>query len=349
MKDKHLYAVILAGGAGTRFWPVSRKKNPKQFLEVMGGRTLLDLTLLRLKPLIASDHVFIVTNVRYEQATKRLLKKFKVPHKNILLEPQGKNTAPAVCWAASRIHTIDPQAVIAVLPSDHLILNAAAFIRALKKAAGMARKGFLVTFGIAPTRPETGYGYLKTATRRQIVFVDKFTEKPTLAKAKNFVMNKNYYWNSGMFVWKTSVILKAFKKYLPKVYSVLGNDPAYSQLLKRWQQLPGISVDYGILEKADGVVAVVAKDLGWSDVGSWESLMETMRKDRQGNVFFGDVINIGSQRTLVYAKDRPIATIGLDHCVIVDTPDALLVCRSDQSQKVKDVVEVLKNKRDHLL
>lgn len=353
MKDKHVYAVILAGGSGTRFWPVSREAKPKQFLQIVHNRTLLDLTVDRITPLMASRNIFVVTNKRYQKETARQLKKFKIPPKNILLEPSAKNTAPAICWAAARIHRLDPRAVTLCLPSDHLILNQAKFLNIMKRAVSLARQDLLVTFGIVPTRTETGYGYLHTQPKKlggqSVLFVKRFTEKPNRAAAKRFMRSKSYFWNSGMFVWQTRTILEEFNKLLPKVHAVLGKDPSASVVARRWQKLPKISIDYGILEKSRKVVAVKAQDLGWSDVGSWESLIETLPSDKHGNIFLGDCLAIDVKDSLAYGHERTIALIGIKDCIVVDTKDALLVCKKDSSQKVKEIVEFLIKRNSRLI
>jgi mannose-1-phosphate guanylyltransferase/mannose-6-phosphate isomerase len=354
--NKNLYAVILAGGSGTRFWPVSRKLNPKQFLDITGQGTLFQETLARVQPNISGANVFVVTNAAYRKAIEKQIVRFKVPKKNVLLEPEGRNTAPAICWAAAKVHSVNPDAVMAVLPSDHLIQNHKKFLDILEEAVGLAGQGFLVTLGIVPTRPETGYGYLKTSTMKvdgkTIVKVARFTEKPDLSTAKRFIKRKNYFWNSGMFVWKTAVILDAFRQYLPEVYRRLAAaergpvSTGQAYIDKVWGDLPNISIDYGILEKADNVAAVPAPGIDWSDLGSWESLAEVLDKDKHGNIFKGDVIPVECHNTLVWGNKKVIAPIGLSDIVIVDTPDALLVCRKDMSQHVKDVVSALnKNNR----
>ena len=349
-KNKNVYAVILAGGTGTRFWPFSRKSNPKQFLNITGKGSLLQETLARIWPKISGSRIFIVTNASYCKQIEGQVSRFHIPKANILLEPKGKNTAPAICWAAARIYKIDPDAVMAVLPSDHLIANRQKFSKVLEDAIALAQKNYLVTLGILPTRPETGYGYLQTAKKKidgkSIVVVKQFKEKPSLAKAKQFIKRKNYFWNSGMFVWKSSVILQEFKKYLPSVYRLVGEKVGPAHIKKVWHRLPNISIDYGVLEKAKNVVAVPAPGIDWSDLGSWESLTEVLDKDKKGNIFKGDVIPVNCKNTLVWGGKRVIASVGLDDIIIIDTPDALLVCRKDHSQSVKDVVlNLQKSKR----
>ncbi|VAX37985.1 Mannose-1-phosphate guanylyltransferase [hydrothermal vent metagenome] len=349
MKNKNLYAVILAGGSGTRFWPMSRKDKPKQFLNITGQGSLLQSTLKRLQKSISPVNVLIVTNKEYKSVVAEQIKAFKVPVENILLEPEGKNTAPAICWAAACIHQRNPEAVMGVFPSDHLILNQTKFEEILQRAIKLAEQEYLVTFGIVPTRPETGYGYLKTIRDKGIVHVAQFIEKPILPKAKRYYKNKNYFWNSGMFVWRTETILKAFEIHLPDIHKVFvgkGVKPASTPYINKvWPKLQNISIDYGILEDAQDVAAIPSRGLEWSDVGSWEALSEVLDKDKDNNILKGDVLSIKGRNNLVWGSDKIIATIGLDNIVVIDTPDALLVCRKDMSQSVKVVVDTLKKNK----
>ncbi len=344
-RNKNFYAVILAGGSGTRFWPKSRTARPKQFLDMTGQGSLFRQTVKRISSAVQRDHIFVVTNQRYRRLVREQAGARRIPPANILLEPAAKNTAPAICWAASRIYRKNPRAVMAVLPSDHLIGNNSLFLKALQKAAGLAGRDYLVTFGIPPTRPETGYGYLQTRTvpegKSRILRVRRFIEKPSLDKAKRFVRSKNYFWNSGMFVWKAEVILRAFQEHQPVIFNLIGQNASQAVINKIWTKLPSVSVDYGILEKAGNVAAVAARNIGWSDLGSWEALTEVLPKDRLGNTIRGDVIAAGCRDMAVFGADRLVAVIGLEEVVVVDSPDALLVCRRDKSQKVREVVGVL--------
>ena len=350
---KNIYAVILAGGSGTRFWPLSRKDNPKQFLQINGPDSLLQLTVKRIKQKILPENILIVTNKQYKKKVMEQMASFKVPAKNIMLEPEGKNTAPAICWAAARIYSQDKDSVMVVLPSDHLIRNKEAYMKILDCSFLLAKENFLVAMGIVPTRPETGYGYLRTKSIRHkgknVCKVMQFTEKPSLAKAKQYLKQKNYFWNSGMFVWRCDAILDAFQEYLPSVYRCFEKGHDIAHINRVWRKLPNISIDYGILEKAENVVAVSAARIEWSDLGSWESLADISAKDKKGNTFKGDVLDICSQHTYVLSdmqkQKRLVATIGLDNIIVVDTGDALLICRKDKSQEVKKVVEILQKKR----
>ncbi len=342
--NKHLYAVILVGGSGTRFWPLSRRSRPKQFLNIYGQRSLFQETVARLSKKISPKNIFIVSNSGYRGIIRQQLKKVRIPAQNLLFEPSAKNTAPAVCWAAQVIHRKDPEAVMGIFPSDHLIVNTNVFWKTLSQGVALAHKGRLVTMGIVPTRPETGYGYIETAPS---FGVKGFREKPSYKKAVEFVQSGKCLWNSGMFVWKTSAILEEFKKYQPEIARYFAGNTRPDK--KTWNTLPSISIDYAILERSNKVACVPAKNLGWSDLGSWEALHEVLSKDGAGNFARGDVIHIEGRNNLIWTEGRLVAAIGLDDIVIVDTKDALLVCRRPLSQKVKDVVDVLKKKsrREH--
>ncbi len=353
-KNRNLYAVILAGGCGTRFWPVSRRLKPKQFLNITGSKTLLQQTISRILGRVIPANIYVVTGEVYQKEAQRQTAPFKIPRRNILAEPEGKNTSPAVCWAALRIQQIRPDAVMAVLPSDHLIQKKKAFLKVLDQAAGLAGGDHLVTLGIPPTRPETGYGYLKTrpVKGKNILRVEKFIEKPNLVKAKQFLKinrrggfeTRPYFWNSGMFVWKVSAILREFHKYLPRIPQLLAGTTDQSHIKKVWGSMPNISVDYGILEKARNVAAVPADGIGWSDLGSWESLAEILAKDKKGNSVTGNVLTLNCRDSLIQGHRRLVAAIGLENMMIIDTPDAVLVCPKHLSQDVKKLAAILKQK-----
>jgi mannose-1-phosphate guanylyltransferase/mannose-6-phosphate isomerase len=358
MSKKNLYALILAGGVGSRFWPLSRQLEPKQFLCVAGKRTLIQETLWRIKNKIKPANIFLITNSAYFFDIKRQTAGFAIPKQNILLEPEGKNTAPAIAWAARHILALDPEGVMVVLPSDHLILKPKKFLAILERAEALARKGSLVTLGIKPERADTGYGYIKISpklkaqsSRPGYFPVEKFLEKPNQKKAEAYFRQGNYLWNSGIFIWKAATFLEEVKRYLPALYKGISalNEKNFKTV---WNKLPAISVDYGILEKSRKVVTVPA-DMAWTDLGSWEALAQTpiLKKDGRGNVIKADCINLEGRGNFIFGSDRLITTVGLKDLVIVDTPDALLVCRKDLSQKVKDIVDVLKKNRrqEHIL
>ncbi len=351
----NIYAVILAGGSGTRFWPLSRKSRPKQFLKIIGQRSLFEKTLARIKPKVPGQNILIVTNAAYLKIVKAQSAGFGITDSNILLEPSAKNTAPAICWAASRIRSLNPDGIMMVLPSDHWIRNTKAFLDCMNEALRLAAQDYLVTIGIVPTRPETGYGYLKVSPRKvsgkTIVFVSRFLEKPSVENAKKFLKAKNYLWNGGIFIWKAEVILKEFKKNLPQVYDVFGGLAVHhngswlattESIKKHWPHLPSISIDYGILEKASPIVTVPAAKMIWSDLGSWEALFEALPKDKSGNHKKGNILDVGCKNSLLWSENRCMTAIGLENIIAIDTPDAVLICRKDLSQKVRDVVNILK-------
>lgn len=346
MKNNNLYVVILAGGSGTRFWPASRSAYPKQFLSLVGKTSMLQQTLARVETKATADHVYIVTNKRFARIIEKQTAAFKVPKANILLEPSGKNTAPAIVWAASIINSRNPDAVMAVLPSDHLISDQKAYLKTVDQAVSLAGENYLVTLGIVPTRPETGYGYIKgkkvNRKGRSLLEVEQFVEKPSLEKARHYLKTKKYFWNSGMFIWKTSVILEEYAKYLPDLYKAFATGFTQKAVEKFWHGLTGISIDYGIMEKARQVAVVPALDIGWSDVGSWEALWEVSSKDPLGNVSLGDVVMHNAKSNLVFGEKRLVALVGLEDMVVVDTPDVLLVCHKKRSQDVKVIVDMLK-------
>ena len=341
-KNKNLYAVILCGGVGTRFWPLSRRANPKQFLSMMGTKSLLQETLIRIQPLVPNSNIIVISNQMYQRKIRQISDEFNIPRANILLEPEGKNTAPAIGWAAAHIRRINAQAVMMVLPSDHTILKPKVFLNILKQAVTLAADRHVVTLGIVPDRPETGYGYLKTKKvshkGRTLFHVEKFIEKPDQPKAVRFFKSGNYWWNSGMFIWRCDVIGEAFKQHLPEVDRYFTCHKNNGQIRKHWSKLPNISIDYGILEKVKGAVALGAQAIGWSDLGSWQALTDILKKDKQQNVLKGNVVQLKCRNTAVFSQKRLVAAIGLEDIIIVDTQDALLVCRKEDSQDVKNIV-----------
>jgi mannose-1-phosphate guanylyltransferase/mannose-6-phosphate isomerase len=346
------YAVILAGGVGSRFWPFSRELEPKQFMKMIGQESLLQATIQRLKGVVAPARIYIITNKIYFYEVKAQVSKFRIPDKNIILEPQGKNTAPAVGLCAKLISQVDPDAVLLVLPSDHYIKNVGNFKKTLKKAIICAKNNFLVTLGIKPTAPSTGYGYIKVGKQQNDYWnVEKFLEKPDLNKAKRYFKNKCFYWNSGMFIWKASVLLEEIKRYLPGLYANLQLINSTDDIAKVWPQIEPISVDYGIMEHSKRI-ALIGSNFYWTDLGSWEALAEIFPKDKKGNIISGDVLNLDSQGVCVFSKgNRLVSTIGIKNTIIADTPDALLVCNRDRAQEVKKLVDLMKslNRKEHLV
>lgn len=343
------YAVILAGGVGSRFWPFSRELEPKQFMKIIGEASLLQATIQRLKGVVDPGHIYIVTNNIYFYEVKEQVAKFGIPDSNIILEPQGRNTAPAAGLCAKLISWIDKDAVLLVLPSDHYIKNIDNFKLTLKKAIITAKKDLLVTIGIKPSAPSMGYGYIKTGSRclvsgsRYLAYrVEKFLEKPSLDNAKKYFKDKKFYWNSGMFIWKANVLMEEIKKYLPDLYKNLARIKSVDDIAKVWPGIKAISLDYGIMEHSKRI-ALVPSNFYWTDLGSWDALSEIFPKDRKGNISNGDILNLDSQGVCVFSRaNRLVSTIGVNNMVIADTPDALLVCDRDKTQDVKKLVEKLK-------
>ena len=357
-----MYAVIMAGGSGTRFWPLSREKTPKQLLKIGSDDTLIQQTVDRVLPIIPREHVFIVTGQGIaDEIGAQLRSKFGgLWDRNFILEPAAKNTAPALALAALHVSRIDPEGIMVVLAADHAIRNAERFRNCLRTAAAAAKEGYLVTLGISPDRPETGYGYIKAGSALSVPDarkVERFVEKPDLATAKEYVRSGQYYWNSGMFVWKAGTFLEEIKRHMPALHQGLeairtsigqSNEP--DVVSDVFAKLESVSVDYGIMEKTP-LAAVVPTDIGWSDVGSWTALEEVTDKNGEGNIIVGNVIDIDSTDSVLYAEKRLVATIGLSGTIVVDTPDATLVCAKERAQDVKKVVDELKkrNAGEHVI
>ena len=356
-KKGGLYGVILAGGVGSRFWPLSRETAPKQILKVAGEDSLLRSTIARLAPLVPATRVSIVTNEKQAELIRlHLTDDKKAERVSYVVEPFGRNTAPAIALAAVELLKNDPDAVMAVLPADHLIKDGSAFRSALKSAHLAALDGHLVTFGIRPTHPETGYGYIKAlkgpASGRgrpkrfgshKVRKVERFIEKPDLGRAKRFLKSGGYLWNSGIFIWKASRILEELSIHLPAMHRSLMAIAGGSDLKRAYASIKPASIDTGVLEKSRDVVVIEAA-FEWSDVGSWSSLKDLLKPDSKGNIIKGPVVDIGSTDSFIIGADRVVATIGLKDMILVDTPDATLVCPKDRAQEVKDIVGALKKK-----
>jgi mannose-1-phosphate guanylyltransferase len=353
-----MFALILAGGTGTRLWPRSRTASPKQLLALTGGDTMMQATVKRILPIVPLEHIFVATNREYGPLIKEQVP--GLPAANIIEEPSGTNTAPGIGLAAAHMHRFDPDAIMASLHADHFIGDEEGFRQALVAAADIAQKGYLVTLGIMPDKPETGYGYIQRGAElgrfnnHSVYQVSQFLEKPDLATAEKFVASGEYYWNSGIFVWRLSTLLQAFSDHMPEFYRQLGQMEqalAAGQAIDAiWQQIHPQSIDVGIMENA-AKVAVVPMSVGWNDVGSWAAIHEINIQDENGNVSLGaEHLAFDTKGSLVQGNGRFIATIGLEDVVIVDSPDALLVCAKDKVQDIKKVVEWLKeNGRTELL
>ena len=363
--NDHVYGVILAGGSGTRFWPLSRERFPKQLLRIIGEETLLQQTFQRLIKHIIPRQMTVVTNETQAESIRLQLNEWKDDLVgNIILEPEGRNTAPAIALTALQLIHRDPEAVMVVVPADHVVKAAKKFMRAVQFATKLAARGHLVTFGIHPSRPETGYGYIQPNRRKRVssqgpfvgYSVARFVEKPDLPTANRYCKSGNYFWNSGIFVWKAATILEELGLQQPKLSKILkdlgqriGTPEFPSVLRKTYAKIPSLSIDHAVMEHSARSV-VVPVDFGWSDVGSWGSLEEVAPLDKDGNVRNGNIIDIGSRQSVLFADRRLVATIGLDNMVVVDTPDATLVCPKDRAQDVKAIVSLLKQQQapEHL-
>ena len=346
------YGVILAGGGGTRFWPLSRKELPKQLLNLTGKDLMVNETIDRLEGNVEKDDIFIVTNVAQSglmlEATAGRIRK-----DHVLLEPAARNTAACIGYAAMEIIKKYEDGIMCILPSDHYIKKVDIYKKVIADAIRIAEKtDALITIGIHPTYPSTGYGYIRHEEQSApdgYYEVKQFVEKPGLKKAKEYLLSGEYLWNSGMFVWKASTILQYFKSLLPDIYSCLeqigvamGTDKEREVIEQIYPVIPKISIDYGIMEQADKVL-VLEGDFGWSDVGSWDALEALYEKDEYGNIIYGEQVHIDSHDCIIYAKDKLVTTIGLDNIIVVETEDAVLVCDKNRAQEVKKIVEALEN------
>lgn len=356
----HVYVVIMAGGSGTRFWPLSRRKTPKQLLALFGGTTLLEQTVERVKGIVPPARIYIFANSMVRPEMVRLLP--YIPERQIVAEPAQRNTAPTIGLAAHEILRRDPEGIMVILPADHVIHKPGAFRAALKAGCRWAvTEGQSVVLGIHPTRPETGYGYIrlgrpaKNGGREKISHVEAFTEKPALTDAKRYVASKRYLWNAGMFIWRASTLVNNLRKFQPAMAAGLDRIAARGGIddlrgLKRlFPKLEKISIDYALMEKIDNVFAVAA-EMGWSDVGSWAVAYDLHSKDSDGNVRPEDSLCLDSKGNMLVNSGKFVVTIGVENLVIVETSDALLVCAREQSQKVgKAVQEIEKRGRKNLL
>jgi len=354
LRDR-LHAVIMAGGVGSRLWPRSRKATPKQFLDLVGSRTMLQETVARIEPLIPLDRVLVVVSEEHAGTVRTQVE--GLPVENIIVEPGPRGTAPCIGLAAAVLVGRDPGATMAVCPADHVIADAAGFRQAIAAGAQVAQDKYLVTLGIEPDHPHTGYGYIQRGASLGKVLgtaafeVKRFAEKPDAATAQHFVDSLEYYWNGGIFVWRADTILAAVEALLPDLHTELqsvSNAWHSSQrmgvLKGAWDRVPRTTIDYGIMEKATRV-AVVPVDIGWDDVGNWATLSVVVQGDKDGNIVRGNgrPLLLDTSDTYVHTTaGRLVAAIGLEGFVVVDTPDALLICPKDHAQGVRDAVERLK-------
>ena len=360
-----IYPVVMAGGSGTRFWPLSRRTRPKQFLPLAGDAPLLAATVGRLPPLARPQRTYVVCGPQHAAAARRMVP--QLPHDNFIVEPCARNTAPCVGLAALHVARRDPHGVMAMLPADHHVSRPADFREALAAAAALAETGAIATIGVRPSRPETGYGYLKVGprlaaptrgkARLQAHKVARFVEKPDARTAARYLADGGYLWNSGIFAFRASVILEEIRRSMPELGKALdriGQDlgtPRYPRTLKRlYAGCPSVSVDYGVMEKSQRI-AVVPAEFGWSDVGSFAALSVVREADAEGNVCEGEAMVLDGKNDVVLAgAGRPVAVIGLDDVIVVDAGDAVLVCGRDRAQDVRKAVDELRRRgREDLL
>lgn len=351
---KHTYAVIMAGGIGSRFWPLSRSSKPKQFLDILNmGKTLIQMTYERFLPICPKENIYVVINEEYHQLIREQLP--QLDESQILKEPTRRNTAPCIMYACHKIHSKDPKANIIVAPSDHVILKEEDYRSVLQSALDFTQKNdALITLGIRPTRPDTGYGYIQYLENDNVddtvKKVKTFTEKPTRDIAASFIKSGDFLWNSGMFVWSGESILKAFSEHLPETVDAFRDGAEYYNkpgeeefITMAYSQCTNISIDYGIMEKASNVF-VIPSEFGWSDVGTWGSIFEIYEKDYLGNAVDGKLVQIyNAADNMISVPDNKLVVIqGIDGYCIIDTPDVLLICKKDQEQEIKQITADMK-------
>lgn len=355
----HKYGLILAGGRGTRFWPRSRRARAKQVLKFFGERTLIQQTVDRLRPVLPPERIWILTNHHLRAEIVKQLP--EVPKRQILAEPVQRNTAPAIGLAAHILQSLDPDAVMGVFPADHVIAKPREYVRLLRPAFQSAAQGNIVVLGIQPRWPETGYGYIEfpegvQSGARGVQPVVSFREKPDAPTAEGFLAAGNFYWNAGMFFWKTSVLLDSLRRFLPKTAQLLASLPPFTSrkfsesLAAVFPKCDNISIDYAVLERASNVTGIPAGDIGWNDVGSWNAVYELHKRDAQGNALRSSSIVEASTGNYIDAPGKLVALLGVKDLIVVDTPDALLIADRSRAQEVGELVKRLeKAGREDLL
>lgn len=353
------YVVIMCGGSGSRFWPVSRKMYPKQFLNTVGEKTMIQLTVDRISKFIPQKNIYMVTNKNHVNTIKEQVP--EILEKNLILEPMIKETAACIGYSAVKLLKKDPDAVMIVLPSDHYIRDEEIFTATLEQGLRLAEtENCLVTMGIKPARAETAYGYIETGRKIEGSWeiptykIKRFTEKPNREKAQEFIDKGTYLWNSGMFIWKASVLLKQYKKFLPDMYQCLKRisdyigSPLEAKIVEEeYNKIDGISIDYGILEKTWDVY-VMESSFYWDDIGNWTALERYLPKDEWGNSYKGECRTLDSHNCIFYGSKRLIAALGVDDLVVIETDDVILVCRKDRDQDIKLLIKELQDEKKNM-
>jgi mannose-1-phosphate guanylyltransferase/mannose-6-phosphate isomerase len=345
-----MYGLILAGGSGSRLWPLSRELYPKQLFNIQNNDSLLQATFSRLLECMPAENIISITGIKHSPNVRFQLSSLAESPK-ILSEPIAKNTAPAIILSSKFvIDTTKCDPIILAVPSDHIINDVKSFALSVKQGEELAEKGYIVTFGIKPTYPEIGYGYVNVANElvAGAYTVNQFVEKPDEEMAQEYIKKGNYYWNSGIFMFKASTILEEAKKYAPEIYNLLNNFDFENNTeipYTEFDKMPNISIDYAIMEKSDKIALVELKS-DWNDLGSWKSIYDVSKKDENGNVKIGHVIDEGSKNSFVYSSSKLVATIGLEDVIVVETEDAILACRKDKAQEVKNIYDTLKTQND---
>ncbi|MFL9910539.1 mannose-1-phosphate guanylyltransferase/mannose-6-phosphate isomerase [Paraburkholderia sp. RL17-337-BIB-A] len=355
----HIHPVILCGGSGTRLWPMSRGGYPKQYLKLTGEKTLIQQTALRLRGIKDISSSIVVTNTEQRFLVAEQLREVKVESSAIVLEPTSRNTAAAIAVSALLAMRDSPESLLLVLPSDHVITGEAVFVKAVESAAQIAKDGYLVTFGIAPTEPHTGYGYIRAGAElvkgEKVFAVDSFVEKPDVVSAGRFLADGGYYWNSGMFMLKASTYMEELRRYEPEIalqaelsLNAAQRDHDFVRLdAQAFSACPNISVDHAVMEKTKRAAVVAVSNLGWNDIGSWTALADIAERNAQDNALIGDVLTDAVTNSYIRAEHRLVAAIGLDNVVIVETADAVLVAHRDKAQDVKKIVAQLNEMGRH--
>lgn len=345
--------VIMAGGKGERFWPKSREEMPKQFINLTGEDSMILATYKRVRKWLPAERVHVVTGADYADAVAQHIP--ELPRENIIVEPAGRNTAPCIGLAALYLERKDPDAVMVVLPADHLIKDEDAFIKCLKASAEAAAAGdYLVTMGITPTRPDTGYGYIKVSEKyplaghQDVYKVEAFVEKPDAEKAAGYLASGGYLWNSGMFSWRVKTIRGLIREFMPELHTGLElireafDKPDFDRVLDReYLKFEKVSIDYGIMEKASGVY-VIPGSFGWDDVGTWTALDRVLNLDELGNLFHGSVVSIDTRGCIIEGKTKLIAAIGVEDLVVIDTDDVMFICNKEKAQDIKKLLEKMR-------